>query len=100
MTKELNKILQGEQREEEDDGSPKVVVEVDENSDDDKADQAQGEVAEALAAKIPILPENKTKNQVEATKDDIAKGSHINADMKELKNFIDLKLIGRVRPLG
>jgi hypothetical protein len=94
MTKELDKILQGEQREEEDDGSPKVVVEVDENSDDDKSDQAQGEVAEALAAKVPILPENKAKNQVEATKDDIAKGSHINADMKELKNFIDLKVLG------
>ena len=38
--------------------------------------------------------ENKAKNQIEATKEEIAAGSHREADMKELKSYFDNKALG------
>jgi len=57
-------------------------------------------LAVACGIQAQLLPENKAKNQVNATKEDVAKGSHRESDMKELQSFFDLKVLGpRVRKI-
>jgi hypothetical protein len=48
----------------------------------------------ALAVRVPALPENKAKNQIAASKDEIAKGSHSVADMNEFRRFHELGVLG------
>ena len=50
--------------------------------------------AVALAARIPTLPENRAKNQVEATKEEVAAGSHKIADLKELNSYAEMGVLG------
>ena len=70
---------------------------------DDEAGAERGGAAEeapaalnarVLAARVPLLPENKAKNQVEATKEEVVKGSHKGADLKELRSYAQWKVLG------
>jgi hypothetical protein len=60
----------------------------------DKGEDGIAVPDEALAAGHPILPENKSKNQVEATPKEVAAGSHREADLKEFMSYLKNKAIG------
>lgn len=60
-----------------------------------QADRADAEAdLPALLVKIPNLPQNKSKNQIEATKEEIKSGTHQEADLAELSNYVKYKALG------
>ncbi len=62
-------------------------------------DAEDGEVNAALMASSPasgMMPENRAKNQVAATPEEVAGGSHVGADLKELQSFYDLAALGSI----
>jgi transposase InsO family protein len=110
---QIEALLQGDEAEG-DDGGQRAEVVPDVSSDKGDAegietvdvlhgsdDEAEGQVAltaltaRALTAtRLPILPENKAKNQVEASKVEVAEGSHKAGDMKELRSYAKWKVLG------
>ena len=48
----------------------------------------------ARAVKAQNVSENKSKNQIAATREEIANGSHKEADLKELRSFFENKVLG------
>ena len=69
---------------------PEQIEEVTIDDGDEPIEEVTLDESTAGALKLlaAFLPDNKSKNQIEATKAEIAKGSHVNADLDELLNFI------------
>ena len=98
---ELGQAGQAPAGQPQDDHDVRVVVDTD-SEQSDKEQALRAEVLKALAAKgiYPGLPENKSKNQISATPEDIKGGSHREADLAELKKFHANKVLGpRMRNL-
>lgn len=70
-----------------------VVEDVPEHVDPDP-DEATMLATLALGVRAAELTENKAKNQLEATKEEIARGSHREADMSELRRYAELRVLG------
>ena len=65
---------------------------------DNKAMNEDAKEGDQLSIPIGLssiaMPPNKSKNQIDATKAEVAGGSHADADMRELKSFFDLHVLG------
>ena len=44
--------------------------------------------------RVPMLPENRSKNQIDASKDEINAGSHKEADLAELEKYFKYEALG------
>jgi hypothetical protein len=81
-------------------GEPQVPVEpvqADQHEQDDKdgsRDVPADGALEATGMVAKGMPENKSKNQVAATTEEVTDGSHRGADLKELRSYVANKVLG------
>ena len=62
-------------------------------ADDEDISSDRSNIARCLSVKTVKISQNKAKNQVEASREEIKTGSHTQADLKELQSFYDLKVL-------
>ena len=65
-----------------------VRIDIDETDEDDSPRES------AMVAGVPLPTQNKSKNQIPASREDVLRGSHAKADMKELQSFFDNNALG------
>ncbi len=65
-----------------------VRIDIDETDEDNSPREG------AMVAGVPLPPQNKSKNQIPASREDVLRGSHAQADMKELQSFFDNNALG------